>query len=130
MAPTGGLQLTSRDVNGDHFVDVVVTTAWTNQPIAVLLNDGRGNFSPSNPAAFPGAFSASRNFLASTTDEISDATPALLSRQLLGQYKQRHGIPTPHGLTAASGTTSSRGWLFYAIESIRNRPPPPPIHLF
>jgi len=129
-APTGGLQLTSRDVNGDHFVDVVVTTAWTNQPIAVLLNDGRGNFSPSNPATFPGAFSASRDFLASTTDEITEATPALLSRQLFAQYKQRYGISTPHDLTAACVSSPSRGWLFYAIESIRNRPPPPTIHLF
>ena len=42
-APTGGLQITSRDVNGDSFLDVVVTTAWTNRPVAVLLNDGQGN---------------------------------------------------------------------------------------
>src|ERR1700719_852762 len=32
-APTGGLQITSRDVNGDSFPDVVVTAAWTNKPI-------------------------------------------------------------------------------------------------
>src|SRR6266851_4448472 len=37
-APTGGLQITSRDVNGDNFLDVIVTTAWTNRPVAVLLN--------------------------------------------------------------------------------------------
>ena len=31
-APTGGLDISSRDVNGDDFLDVIVTTAWTNQP--------------------------------------------------------------------------------------------------
>src|SRR5215467_7387675 len=54
-APTGGLQITSRDVNGDDFLDVIVTTAWTNRPVAVLLNDGRGNFRVSNPSTFLGA---------------------------------------------------------------------------
>src|SRR6267378_678973 len=58
-APTGGLQITSRDVNGDSFPDVVVTTAWTNRPVAVLLNDGQGNFKASSPSAFPGAFRTS-----------------------------------------------------------------------
>jgi hypothetical protein len=44
FAPTGGLQISSRDVNGDSFLDVVVSTRLANQPVAVLLNDGRGNF--------------------------------------------------------------------------------------
>ena len=39
-APDGGLQLSSRDVNGDDWPDVIVTTAWTQRPVAVLLNDG------------------------------------------------------------------------------------------
>jgi hypothetical protein len=39
-APTGGLRITSRDVNGDDFPDIVVTTAWADRPVAVLLNDG------------------------------------------------------------------------------------------
>src|SRR3984893_17919510 len=49
-APTGGLQITSRDVNGDSFPDVVVTAAWTNKPIVILLNDGSGNFTPVSPS--------------------------------------------------------------------------------
>ena len=55
-APTGGLQLRSRDVNGDNYPDLIITTLWTGQPVAVLLNDGRGNFTRSEPSAFPGAF--------------------------------------------------------------------------
>src|SRR5262249_42230684 len=44
-APIGGLQIASRDVNGDNRLDLVVSTAWRNEPVAVLLNDGNGNFS-------------------------------------------------------------------------------------
>ena len=128
-APTGGLQLAPRDVNRDRFVDVVVTTAWTNQPVAVLLNDGRGHFSAANPNSFPWAFSTSGDSLVSTTVEIIDATAALLSRHLLGHYEQTYRVSTPHRVTAACVSATSRSWLFYTIESIRNRPPPLPIHL-
>ena len=55
-APTGGLQIVARDVNGDHALDLVITTTWRRQPVAILLNDGHGNFSRVDPDAFPGAF--------------------------------------------------------------------------
>jgi hypothetical protein len=58
-APAGGLQIEARDVNGDHAVDLVLTTAWFRQPVAILLNDGHGGFSRVEPTAFPGAFSES-----------------------------------------------------------------------
>src|SRR5277367_5889934 len=43
-APAGGLQIASRDVNGDNFLDLIISTRISNEPVAVLLNDGRGNF--------------------------------------------------------------------------------------
>jgi len=39
-APIGGLQIVARDVNGDHALDLVITTRWHRQPVAILLNDG------------------------------------------------------------------------------------------
>src|SRR5260370_6599060 len=66
-APIGGLQLTSRDVNGDHFLHVIITTASTEQPVAVFLNDCRGNLGPSSPSASPRAFAASEYSWACTT---------------------------------------------------------------
>jgi hypothetical protein len=51
--PAGGLQISSLDVNGDQALDLVVTTAWLNQTIAILLNDGHGNFTLADPGAFP-----------------------------------------------------------------------------
>jgi len=59
VAPTGGLQIAARDVNGDRFLDLVLTSSWRNQPVAILLNDGHGGFSLLDPDAFPEAFSDS-----------------------------------------------------------------------
>src|SRR5579863_7472900 len=79
-APEGGLQLTSRDVNGDDLLDVVVTTAWTSRPVAVLLNDGQGNFTELSPDQFPGVFPDSNSTLGATSREIRDSLGALLPR--------------------------------------------------
>ena len=57
VAPSGGLQLAARDVNGDESVDLVVSTAWSNRPVAIYLNDGHGAFTHAEPGAFPEAFS-------------------------------------------------------------------------
>jgi hypothetical protein len=56
LAPAGGLWIEARDVNGDDAVDLVLSTAWSRQPVAIFLNDGRGNFSRTKTSAFPGAF--------------------------------------------------------------------------
>jgi hypothetical protein len=58
LAPAGGLTIEARDVNGDHAIDLVLTTAWFRQPVAIFLNDGHGSFSRAEPSAFPEAFSA------------------------------------------------------------------------
>ncbi len=57
--PKGGLKIEARDVNGDNTVDLVVATVWRDQPVAILLNDGYGNFSKVDPSVFPCAFSRS-----------------------------------------------------------------------
>lgn len=56
IGPVGGLWIEARDVNGDHAVDLVLTTAWFRRPVAILLNDGHGSFSQVEPSAFPEAF--------------------------------------------------------------------------
>jgi hypothetical protein len=50
--PAGGLVLIARDVNGDRALDLVLVTAWRHELVAVLLNDGRGNFAAANAAQF------------------------------------------------------------------------------
>lgn len=56
MAPTGGLQILARDVNGDSFLDLLVRTAWQHQAVAVLLNDGHGNFRLADLNEFAASF--------------------------------------------------------------------------
>jgi hypothetical protein len=73
VASTGGLQIVARDVNGDHAVDLVLTTALLRQPVAILLNDGHGGFSRAEPTAFPGAFSESKTNWSSVSNEAMEA---------------------------------------------------------
>jgi hypothetical protein len=67
VAPAGGLSIEARDVNGDHAIDLVLTTAWFRQPVAIFLNDGHGSFSRVEPSAFPEAFGEP------TTNWLSDS---------------------------------------------------------
>jgi hypothetical protein len=72
VAPAGGLQIAARDVNGDHALDLVLTTAWLSEPVAVFLNDGHGSFSRVDPTNFPGAFRESKTSWGSSTHQALD----------------------------------------------------------
>lgn len=52
VAPSGGLELVSRDVNGDNTLDLVVTAKWMHQTVAVFLNDGFGTFTSADPSGY------------------------------------------------------------------------------
>jgi len=123
-APTGGLQLTSRDVNGDDFLDVVVTTAWTNRPVAVLLNDGHGKFTASDPSAFLGAFPTSEDSLFLTKAEIKDACDALFSRYSSGDCEQSSRVAAPQKLAGLCTEEAHPGLLFYLVSPFLGRAPP------
>jgi len=79
-APVGGIQLSSRDVNGDNVVDLVVSTNWLNQPVAVLLNDGHGNFTVEDPARFAEAFRDAEQHCGLSKTEWNDAPVAVPTR--------------------------------------------------
>jgi hypothetical protein len=81
VAPAGGLFIVARDVNGDHSIDLVLATAWSRKPVAIFLNDGRGNFSWVEPTAFPEAFSESTANLASHSIHLTDAFGVLTQLQ-------------------------------------------------
>ncbi len=72
VAPAGGLLIEARDVNGDHAVDLILTTSL-RQPVAVFLNDGHGSFSRVAPSVFPGAFSNPLTNWASAADQATEA---------------------------------------------------------
>jgi hypothetical protein len=53
IGPSGGIQILSRDVNGDNSPDLVVQAVRRNQPVAIFLNDGFGHFTSADPASYP-----------------------------------------------------------------------------
>jgi hypothetical protein len=105
VAPTGGLLIEARDVNGDHAVDLVLATAWFRQPAAILLNDGHGSFSRVEPSAFPGAFSGSTTKWASCSDQAVDAV-GVLPQSRFGVCSEARTLP--HSRPAADSISPSR----------------------
>lgn len=79
-APLGGLLLSARDVNGDRALDLVVTTALDAQLVAVLVNDGHGNFTLAPDGAFPELKANGNCQVGAPTDPISKQTALLQSR--------------------------------------------------
>ena len=53
LGPAGGLRVTPQDVNGDKIADLVVTSAFDAHFVAILLNDGKGNFRRVASSDFP-----------------------------------------------------------------------------
>lgn len=75
-APSGGLQILARDVNGDHAIDLVLATAALGEPVAVLLNDGHGGFKQADRSDSPGALGNSGTALTSEESSLSGAVDA------------------------------------------------------
>lgn len=84
IAPSGGLHITSRDVNGDHFLDLVISTAWQHRPVAVLLNDGHGKFTLRDPAQFANAVVENDFSWAPACHEVKNGVAAILTRTFSG----------------------------------------------
>ncbi|MGB7186982.1 MAG: VCBS repeat-containing protein [Candidatus Acidiferrales bacterium] len=99
VAPAGGLWIEARDVNGDHTVDLVLSTAWFNQPIAILLNDGHGSFSRVEPSAFPGAFDESTENLGSSSSKWAIDVVGVPPESRTGIGPEARGLP--HGRSPA-----------------------------
>ena len=79
-APVGGLEIASRDVNGDNIIDLVVSTAWLKSPVAVLVNDGHGHFTIHDPAAFSSALINPNRTLDSPSQQNPDEALAISAR--------------------------------------------------
>jgi hypothetical protein len=97
LGPQGGLVIEARDVDKDNIIDLVLATAWLREPVAVLLNDGHGNFSRVEPSRFPGAFTHTSQTWSSTS-------------------------PLPSGSVGAPPRTESAA-TFAARSVFRARPP-------
>lgn len=102
VAPSGGLRITPRDVNGDKFADLVITSILDSQFVAIFLNDGKGNFVPAEPSDFPGAVKGTDFRLSPPEDVPTDQLAFQPSRDSAGDA----GVSTwwygPREISAAS----------------------------
>ena len=123
-APAGGLRVVPRDVNGDNALDLLVSTAWLHQPVAVLLNDGHGNFTLSDPAEFRGVLWDSESSWTLASEEIRDASAAVLSNNYSGDLLQLSGLTSPRQFHARHVSADSNCRTFPVVFSILGRAPP------
>ncbi len=124
MGPVGGLLIASQDVNGDDFLDLVVKSAWQEQPVAVLLNDGHGNFIAVQPAAFPQIHwkSPSSQFL--TVVQLTYPQTASLSRDRQEVCQGGYGWSYPPSAPGASGNSNPTNPPYFELSPKLSRAPP------
>lgn len=123
VAGIGGLQIAARDVNGDHAIDLILTTALLRQPVAILLNDGHGNFTRSAPAAFPGAFTESETNWVSGRHQVADAV-GVPPQSRAGIFLETRGLPYPKAQADFTPLSTKGLFLSPFLTSHLGRAPP------
>lgn len=127
-APVGGLEIALRDVNGDNSLDLIVTTPWLNRPVAVLLNDGHGNFTLRDPAAFSTTVWRYETSLQPASVEIRDVTAALSRVQGDCALSQRQ-LAAPEPCARPAFGRSHRLIVSSSVTSLGRAPPFPILHV-
>jgi hypothetical protein len=128
-APSGGLHIASRDVNGDHFLDLVITTAWQHRPVAVLLNDGHGKFTLRDPALFPRAVLECGIFWAPDGHDVKDGVAAILTRTFCGTCDAHRYATSAHIVRKLIASEDSSDSIGSAAGSVFGRAPPAVLHV-
>ena len=123
IAPTGGLRIEARDVNRDGAVDLLLSSAWQKQLVAIFLNNGHGRFSQVEPTAFPGAFTDSSIKWVSSSRQATAA--AVVPPQLRsGMSAEATNLPDVHEPTDSIPVPSSKFRSDCFLISYAGRAPP------
>lgn len=123
-APVGGLQIVARDVNGDNALDLLVSTAWLHKQVAVLLNDGHGNFTLAKPDAFSSSLWDSSDIWNTSASTLEIGAALIRSENSSGE-PNAHGSSDrvrPRSALQRSPVSSSRDSLL--LFSLLGRAPP------
>ena len=128
-APSGGLHIASRDVNGDHFLDLVVTTAWQHRPVAVLLNDGHGKFTLRDPARFPRGGLDCESSWAPDCHDVKDGAAAILTRNFSVSCDPQSRVPSAHIFRELVVSEDSPASIGSATGYVFGRAPPTILHV-
>jgi hypothetical protein len=121
-APVGGIEIAPRDVNGDSSLDLIVTTAWLNQPVAVLLNDGHGNFTLRDPVAFPATVWSYETSLYPGNVETRDV--AAVFTRLPGDFENNQRVSEVPQTSGRPSFELSHDLAFSVAIAVLGRAPP------
>ncbi|MGB7284963.1 MAG: VCBS repeat-containing protein [Candidatus Acidiferrum sp.] len=127
-APAGGLQIVARDVNGDDALDLLVSTAWLHQQVAVLLNDGHGNFTLAKANAFPGAVWESEAFWESKAGAFCESAVLAGSEYSAEQFAAKNQFPCLRSGPVRGPLRVSLGKARLFLFSLLGRAPPLSVH--
>jgi hypothetical protein len=126
--PSGGLRIVARDVNDDGIPDLIVSLAWREKPLAVLVNDGRGVFSLHDPSSFPLAFGGAGKILNCVLPPQTD-TVAIPPRLPVGDFSGSKYLLHPNpAATRSIPRPNSASFLSALLVSLPDRAPPTPTH--
>ncbi len=123
-APIGGLEIASRDVNGDHRLDLIVTTTWFKNPVVVLLNDGHGNFTVTDPAVFSAGSLTPEEIWTLPSLDAKDCALAVLARAS-GDCALGDTVAERWTQPEVATVTTSHHHVFALAVSVLGRAPPP-----
>jgi hypothetical protein len=105
---TGGLRVAAFDVDGDHDIDLVITTEYAREPVGVWLNDGNGAFSEADASLFPSIWRDCRQSIEGTSRPAPQ--PVLILSAGVGLVHVEHAgrlAPAPRILPKPSGFSSN-----------------------
>jgi hypothetical protein len=124
IAPAGGLQIVARDVNGDDALDVLVSTALQHKQVAVLLNDGHGNFTLADPGAFPATFLGNDCDWSLDPITICDGTALIRMEYPPGRVDRESKLGGRQVQVERSRTFVAAGTTRHFLFSLLGRAPP------
>ena len=123
-APSGGLQIVARDVNGDNTLDVLVTTVLQHEQVAVLLNDGHGKFRLADASEFPAARQDNTNRWDSGIIPLCDSTAIIRIEYPAGELDRESKFDDPQSYFGQAPTSVFKGYGRLFLFLFLGRAPP------
>lgn len=124
-APSGGLQIVARDVNGDNTLDVLVTTVLQHEQVAVLLNDGHGKFRLAEPREFPAAIRESGREWNSGAIPLCDSSALVRVEYPPGELDRESKFDNPQSYFVRTRIAVCQRFIRVSLFSLLGRAPPP-----
>lgn len=127
-APAGGLQIVAQDINGDNALDVLVRTPWQHKAVAVLLNDGHGNFTLTDPGAFSASIQNKDTHWSFGVIIYCESGVLVRFENCQGDFGIRSAIENPHAQEAPALRRRTSQVRRFLTSSVLDRAPPAAAH--